>query len=70
MDASHVPVYAMPRMERFLIDNGPWSQLIRLNNIQLKALHTYQPIQLGNFQITPLLVPHRDEFSETVGFKV
>ena len=70
MNASHVPVYAMPRMERFLTDNGPWSQLIRLNNIQLEALRTDQPIQLGNFQITPLLVPHRDEFSETVGFKV
>ncbi|MFN4961743.1 MAG: MBL fold metallo-hydrolase, partial [Bacteroidota bacterium] len=70
MNASNVPVYTMPRLERFLTDNGPWSQLIRLNNIQLKALRADQPIQLGNFQITPLLVPHRDEFSETVGFKV
>lgn len=70
MNASNVPVYTMPRLESFLTDNGPWSQLIRLNNIQLKALRADQPIQLGNFQITPLLVPHRDEFSETVGFKV
>ncbi len=70
MSASNVPVYVMPRMGRFLSENGPWSQLVHLNNIQLKQLSSDQPIQLGSFQITPLLVPHRDEFSETVGFNV
>jgi pyrroloquinoline quinone biosynthesis protein B len=70
MSASNVPVYVMPRMGRFLSENGPWSQLVHLHNIQLKQLGPDQSIQLGSFQITPLLVPHRDEFSETVGFKV
>lgn len=70
MNASQVPVYAMPRMQRFLTDNGPWSQLIRLQNIQPKLLQAEQTLLLGSFQITPLLVPHRDEFSETVGYRV
>jgi pyrroloquinoline quinone biosynthesis protein B len=70
MNASQVPVYTMPRMERFLTDNGPWSQLIRLQNIQPKRLHPEQVFFLGSFQITPVLVPHRDEFSETVGYRV
>ncbi|MBM3414799.1 MAG: MBL fold metallo-hydrolase [Bacteroidetes bacterium] len=70
MNASNVPVYVMPRMGRFLNENGPWSQLIRLKNIQLQTLTQEQAVQLGSFQITPLLVPHRDEFSETVGFRI
>jgi len=70
MNATDVPVYVMPRMSAYLTKNGPWSQLVQLKNIQLQALTQGITVQLGNFQITPLLVPHRDEFSETVGFNV
>ena len=64
-----VNVYAMPRMENFLINNGPWSQLVSLNNIKLNKLQNEKKIQLAeNISIQPLQVPHRDEFSETVGY--
>ena len=33
LGAKNIPVYAMPRMAGYLTDNGPWSQLIALNNI-------------------------------------
>ena len=36
--AKDLPVYAMPRMSRFLTDNGPWQQLVLLHNIVLKPL--------------------------------
>ena len=66
-----VPVYAMPRMARFLRDNGPWSQLVTLDNIALRPLTADMATQLpGNISVTPWLVPHRDEFSETVGFVI
>ncbi len=65
----NVPVYAMPRMRSFLETNGPWSQLVELGNIDLHALTPDQHIELSpSVHITPILVPHRDEFSETVGY--
>lgn len=66
-----VPVYAMPRMAAFLRDNGPWSQLVALRNIELRALADGQPTALAEgLSVTPRLVPHRDEYSETVGFSI
>lgn len=71
MGASGIPVYAMPRMTGFLRKSGPWSQLVDLKNIELRALADQQTIALNDrIQITPLLVPHRDEFSETIGYRI
>ncbi len=67
----NIKVYAMSKMTEFLINNGPWSQLVTLKNIILQPLQNQQPVKLSdNLSITPLIVPHRDEFSETVGFKI
>lgn len=64
-------VYAMPKMKSYLESNGPWSQLVALENIQLKKLQHDSIIQLNsNLQVVPFLVPHRDEYSETVGYKI
>ncbi|WP_299012151.1 MBL fold metallo-hydrolase [uncultured Polaribacter sp.] len=64
-------VYAMPKMKHFLTENAPWSQLVQLKNIVLKDLENNKVIQLTSaIKVTPFLVPHRDEFSETVGYKM
>lgn len=69
--AQNIPVYAMSRMANFLHENGPWSQLISLKNIQLNPLNDNQTVRLNQgLHITPLRVPHRDEYSETVGFLI
>lgn len=71
MNAQNTPVYAMPRMKDFLLGNGPWDQLVSLNNIRLYALQNEAPVKLsGQIEVTPFLVPHRNEYSETVGFKI
>lgn len=71
MGANGMPVYVMPRMKEFLETNAPWSQLVTLGNIKLILMEQDQPIQLtSNLSVTPLKVPHRDEFSETVGFRI
>ncbi|MCR9170920.1 MAG: MBL fold metallo-hydrolase [bacterium] len=70
MDANQVPVFAMPRMEQFLQENGPWSLLVERKNIKIQALQDGESIDLGEISVTPILVPHRDEFSETVGYRI
>jgi pyrroloquinoline quinone biosynthesis protein B len=71
LGANKVPVYAMPRMKEYLETNGPWSQLLTFNNIDLKPLQNDSVVTLNrNLKVTPILVPHRDEFSETVGYKI
>ena len=71
MGTDKVPVYCMPRMGEFLKTNGPWSQLVKLENIVLNKMSDGVAIELDKgFSVTPFTVPHRDEFSETVGYKI
>lgn len=70
MGASNVPVYAMPRMADYLENNGPWSQLVTYENIAIKPLQSDKTQSLGALKVTPFLVPHRDEYSETVGYRI
>ena len=71
MGAKKIPVYAMPRMMNFLTNNGPWNQLITKENIIIEPLQDGAIININDqIKITPFLVPHRDEYSETVGYKI
>ncbi|MDG2131288.1 MAG: MBL fold metallo-hydrolase [Fuerstiella sp.] len=71
MGSNAVPVHAMPRMRQFLEKNGPWEQLVRLNQIDIRGLAAGQTEKLNRrIEVTPFLVPHRDEYSETVGFSI
>lgn len=71
LGARAIPVYATARMAAFLRANGPWSQLVALNNIELREIAPDRELRLtSSLVVTPFLVPHRDEFSDTVGFKV
>jgi pyrroloquinoline quinone biosynthesis protein B len=71
LGAKNIPVHVMPRMANFLMKNGPWSQLISLENIKLFPIVANESVNFKNeIIITPLLVPHRDEFSETVGYRI
>lgn len=71
LDINKMPVYTMPRMYSYLKDNGPWSQLVKLNNITLKTMYKDSTIVLNErLSVIPIQVPHRDEFTETVGFLI
>ena len=71
MGASRVPVYTMPELKSFLENNGPWDQLVNLQNIELKPITDEVPVILtSNVTVTAFRVPHRDEYSETVGFRI
>lgn len=67
----NLPVYAMPRMTEFLAANGPWSQLVTLGNISLMPLEERASVKVAaDIGVRPYTVPHRDEYSETVGFVI
>jgi pyrroloquinoline quinone biosynthesis protein B len=69
--ASSIPVYAMPRMHTFLAGNGPWDELVRLENIKVHAIEDGRAVELSSkVTVTPFLVPHRDEYTETVGYRI
>lgn len=71
MNSQNVPVYAMPKMKEYLTTNGPWSQLVSKNNINILELQNERAVQLSEeLHVLPFLVPHRDEYSETVGYKI
>ena len=71
LGASAVPVYATPRMAAFLRGNGPWSLLVTQGHIDLREIAPGQPLALTpRLTVTALTVPHRDELSDTVGFRV
>ena len=71
MGANKIPVFAMPKMKKFLKRNGPWSQLVEFENIRLQELKSDSIFNLNkDIKVKPFLVPHRDEFSETVGYEI
>lgn len=71
VNAASVPVYATERMAAYLRANGPWSQLVAVPNIALRMITYDQPVTIeGGVSVTAFKVPHRDEFSDTVGFRI
>ena len=48
MGSKNTIVNVMPKMEEFLRNNGPWSQLINLNNITLKGLKNNKTVKLNS----------------------
>lgn len=68
MGTRGLPVHAMPRMAAYLANNGPWSQLVALGNIELAVA---SEVALSpSVRATALVVPHRDELSETVAWRI
>ena len=71
VNARQFPVYATERMGAFLRSNGPWSQLVAIDNIALRPLRYDEPVTLPDgIRVTAFKVPHRDEFSDTVGYRI
>ncbi len=66
-----IPVWASPRMAEYLRTNGPWSQLVRLDNITLREFQPGAPFTLEEgVSVKPIQVPHRDEYSDTMAFVI
>ena len=69
--AQGMPVYATARMGDFLRTNGPWSLLVKDGNIALHTVQADTTLNLpGGLDVTPIAVPHREEFTDTVGYVI
>ncbi len=69
--AKSVPVYGTARMSDYLSKNGPWSLLVQDKHIELRVLLPDTAVELpGGVRVTAFTVPHRDEFTDTVGFRI
>ncbi|MCC6742177.1 MAG: MBL fold metallo-hydrolase [Planctomycetia bacterium] len=71
MNVRGLPLHAMPRMARLLRNNAPWEMLFRNGNAALRGLRGGTPVPLApGLSVTPLPVPHRAEYTETVAFRI
>lgn len=65
------PVLVTEIMGYFLKANGPWSLLFEAGHLEHVQIEPGEAIRLNErLSVTPFLVPHRPEFSDTVGFLV
>ena len=70
-NAQGLPLYTSARMADFLGQNAPWAQLVSLGNVELRQLVPEREVQLSpELGLTPLPVPHRAEFADTLAFVV
>jgi pyrroloquinoline quinone biosynthesis protein B len=66
-----LPVYVTKEMAAFLESNAPWSSLIEDSFITTNIIKQGQPFSpVDQLNIEAIAVPHRDESSDTVAFKV
>lgn len=71
MGAAGVPVYVPPRFAAYLANNGPWSQLVSYDNIDVRVQEPGATVQLNQrLSVTSFQVPHREEFGEVVGYRI
>lgn len=71
LSTDRLPVYCSKRMKNFLTQNGPWSQLVDQKNILAKTISPGQRFSVtSQISILALQVPHRDEYSDTLGFQI
>jgi pyrroloquinoline quinone biosynthesis protein B len=71
MNTSGIPVYGTDDMMEFLTNNGPWSQLVKIHNIDLKPVKFDSTVVLNDrISVTAFVVPHRAEFTKAVGYKI
>ncbi len=69
--AQGLPVWGTERMVGFLRANGPWNLLVERGNVEPRALGPGDAVDLGEgVSVRALAVPHRDEYTDTVGFVI
>jgi pyrroloquinoline quinone biosynthesis protein B len=69
--ANNIPLFASPTMVAFLQNNQPWRQLFDLENLHAQPISAAAGVELEpGVLVTPVTVPHRDELSDTVAWRI
>ena len=68
---SALPLFVSNRFAEYLRSNGPWRQLVELAQVELRPFAPGDRFLLcETIEVEAIAVPHRDEFSDTVAFKL
>lgn len=71
LGARGVSVRATARMAAFLRANSPWNLLEAQGHVTIQTLEPGAALDLGDgLRVTAFTVPHRDELSDTVGYRI
>jgi len=71
LGSKDLKVKVLPKMANFLKTNGPWSQLVEINNLNVQEINFGKKTNhLSNISVIPIKVPHRDEYSETAAYEI
>jgi pyrroloquinoline quinone biosynthesis protein B len=71
MNTSRLPLYASLSLLTFLKSNAPWKQLVEIGNLEPRQVQAGCPFSLSpNLTITPMEVPHRGEYSDTLAYQI
>jgi len=66
---SSTACWCTPRMASFLATNGPWSLMVEEGRLDLRPMTPGRQYTIDDQLVaTAIDVPHRDEYSDTVGF--
>lgn len=69
--ARDLPVWCSPRFAGYLRGHGPWKQLVELGQIDVRAFEVGAPFApWDGVSVQALQVPHRDEFSDTMAYRI
>lgn len=68
LDEKNVPVYCTPSMAEFLSLNRPFSLLVEGGNIILYETRPGSGLVFEGIEFAPIIVPHRGEITDTVGY--
>ncbi len=67
--AKELATFVTPRFAAFLQTNGPWKLMVEEQRLALQELDPGRTVELApDLRVRCFRVPHRDEFSDTVGF--
>jgi pyrroloquinoline quinone biosynthesis protein B len=64
----NVLVYCTSKMKTLLTENYPFNLLEQSKNIKIIEIKDNHELKLGGFKCTPILVPHRNEVANTLGY--
>ena len=66
-----LPVWGSERMCDYLGTNGPWSQLVRMEQLVPRAFDPGVPFSpVAGLSVIAIPVPHRDEYTDTGAYKL
>jgi pyrroloquinoline quinone biosynthesis protein B len=68
LNEENLPVFCTPKMKRFLEGNLPFRLLVQNSNIDVRELEIGKKSQVNGLCFIPILVPHRNEITDCVGY--